>query len=133
MSKPHNELESRLARLLGRQNDEYFAAQHVLGSFASTTSTDSVPDLQRALESFQRTQAEVDDVRREWQALNHRPGAELQAALDKQQQLLEQLLRDVDEAQIQAGKARQRLVPGLDKATRSHKMQSAYARAVKVT
>jgi hypothetical protein len=90
----------------------------------------TAPALQVTLERFAHTAQEVEAARRAWSQSGAPPGVELRSVMDRQRDVLEQMLASVQSAQSRAAGSRAKLIPQLDDASRRRQMQSAYTRSV---
>ncbi|MGD9854821.1 MAG: hypothetical protein AB7U20_07700 [Planctomycetaceae bacterium] len=87
--------------------------------------------LQQIAGSTRQTEDGVARLREVWNRQGRRPGSRLQAVLRRQEEILRELIRSLDQAERVARSARGTIMRVVDDKTKSHQMHTAYARTVR--
>ncbi len=126
-----NPLENKLCEAYAGQLDRYARALECLDVALRKLEQRHDADgelcrLRSLIDEVSDIEARIKPVQQEWQSLAVRPGSQMQALLDRLQQTLGTLIEQTRKTEQVAQQSRDRLLPALDRETRTQRMRDAY-------
>ena len=134
MNRSLNEVELQLTQAYEAQADQYDRALTVVkrlpGAFSNGEDPSStLQELADLMHEARNMERQTQGVSQQWQVLQQRPGPDLNAALKRNQSVIEEFLQCLQLAEQAAQQTKDRLLPQLDAHSRGQQMKSAYGAA----
>lgn len=131
-NSPSHSIEQQLLNELTRAEDPYRRALEIVRDLPDESApgyeeiSDCLVRLQPVMEHINAIEVTLAPLRREWHALELRPGAGLRSTLDLHESLLRELIERINRMEHQLAQARQALAPAVDNHVLRQRMQRAY-------
>lgn len=135
MPSPQSDLETSLTQAYEQQLEQYLRALTLLEQVETNADGErdihgSLHELAGVLDQVAACDRQISELKQQWAATKRQPGPRLQTMLSAIQSALEKLIVKTESAEGAARRARDRLLPQIDAASRRCKMQRAYGAAM---